>query len=145
MFMCWQNQNQILKFVISEENFESLNARECPQRSVQTTTCQWSTRSEVSFSWSNLWSVLEARAQRVATAGRSVVSTQALEHPQCFSKELPLGHNQQDWGQTITWPPLSTPEVIIIFKQKFLFLYFLAVVWPWAQILTCEVYDQAGP
>lgn len=69
---------------------------------------------------------------------------QALEHLQCFSKELPLGHNQQDWGQTITWPPLSTPEVII-FKEKFVFLYFLAAVWPWAQILNCGVYNEAGP
>lgn len=38
MFMCWQNQKQILKYVISKEIFETLNARECPRRSIQTTT-----------------------------------------------------------------------------------------------------------
>lgn len=48
----------------------------------QTSANQRSTRPEANFSWSTLWSVLEARAQRSAAAGvRSVSKETSGQHP----------------------------------------------------------------
>lgn len=74
---------------------------------------------------------------------RPVVSTQALEHLGSPSRELQLEHISRAGARPARDLLMSITEVII-FKQTSLLLY-LATVWPWAQILNCEVYDRAGP